>query len=94
MTDDAPLMKLGPAFAIDLELESEDPEKHPIAPKRRVQRTETIDSDILAVNVPDGTKILCTYVSLFSLLYLLVLFVLLSISFCYRWREYSTPGRG
>ena len=51
-------MKLGPAFAIDLELESEDPEKHPIAPKRRVQRTETIDSDILAVNVPDGTKIL------------------------------------
>ena len=58
MTDDAPLMKLGPAFAIDLELESEDPEKHPIAPKRRVQRTETIDSDILAVNVPDGTKIL------------------------------------
>ena len=57
LTDDAPLMKLGPAFAIDLELESEDPEKHPIAPKRRVQRTETIDSDILAVNVPDGTKI-------------------------------------
>ena len=67
MTDDAPLMKLGPAFAIDLELESEDPEKHPIAPKRRVQRSETIDSDILAVNVPDGTKILCTYVSLFCL---------------------------
>ena len=55
-------MKLGPAFAIDLELESEDPEKHPIAPKRRVQRTETIDSDILAVNVPDGTKIWCEYV--------------------------------
>ena len=50
-------MKLGPAFTIDLELESEDPEKYPIAPKRRVQRTETVDSDILAVNVPDGKLI-------------------------------------
>ena len=47
-------MKLGPAFSVDLELESEDPEKYPISPKRRIQRTETVDSDILAVNVPDG----------------------------------------
>ena len=47
-------MKLGPAFTIDLELESEDPERYPIAPKRRIQRSETVDSDILAVSVPDG----------------------------------------
>ena len=51
-------MKFGPAFTIDLELESEDPEKHPIAPKRRIQRSETLDSDILSVNVPDGKFIL------------------------------------
>ena len=54
MPDDATLMKLGRAFTIELELESEDPEKYPIAPKRRIQRSETVDSDILAVNVPDG----------------------------------------
>ena len=54
MPDDASLMKLGRAFTIELELESEDPEKYPIAPKRRIQRSETVDSDILAVNVPDG----------------------------------------
>ena len=54
MSDDASLMKLGRAFTIELELESEDPEKYPIAPKRRIHRSETVDSDILAVNVPDG----------------------------------------
>ena len=54
MSDDASLIKLGRAFTIELELESEDPEKYPIAPKRRIQRSETVDSDILAVNVPDG----------------------------------------
>ena len=54
MPDDATLMKLGRAFTIELELESEDPDKYPIAPKRRIQRSETVDSDILAVSVPDG----------------------------------------
>lgn len=54
LPDDAPLSKLGPAFIVDLELESEDPEKHPIAPKRRIRRSETLDSDILSVSVPDG----------------------------------------
>ena len=55
-------MKLGPAFTIDLELESEDPERYPIAPKRRIQRSETVDSDILAVSVPDG-KLRINYTS-------------------------------
>ena len=88
-------MKLGRAFTIELELESEDPEKYPIAPKRRIQRSETVDSDILAVNVPDGKCDYPIYRSFFVVYNCYVAInVHLKFIFCFRGRQYSQNGRG
>ena len=95
MPDDASLMKLGRAFTIELELESEDPEKYPIAPKRRIQRSETVDSDILAVNVPDGKCDYPIYRSFFVVYNCYVAInVHLKFIFCFRGRQYSQNGGG